>query len=52
MKGYGYSSLYSLFFDLRGIAFAAWTLAAFAIGALAGVLIRRVLPAMFATLAA
>jgi hypothetical protein len=52
MKGYGYSSLYSLFFDLRGIAFAAWTLAAFAIGVLAGVLIRRVLPAMFATLAA
>ena len=52
MKGYGYSSLYSLFFDLRGIAFAAWTLTAFAIGALAGVLIRRVLPAMFATLAA
>jgi hypothetical protein len=51
-NGYGYSSLYSLFFDLRGIAFAAWTLAAFAIGALAGVLIRRVLPAMFATLAA
>jgi len=37
---------------LRGIAFAVWTLAAFAIGALAGVLIRRVLPAMFATLAA
>ena len=52
MKGYGYSSLAPLFFDLRGIAFAAWTLAAFAIGALAGVLIRRVLPAMFATLAA
>jgi hypothetical protein len=52
MKGYGYSPLYPLFFDLRGIAFAAWTLAAFAIGALAGVLIRRVLPAMFATLAA
>jgi hypothetical protein len=52
MKGYGYSSLYSLFFDLRGIAFAAWTLAAFAIGVFAGVLIRRVLPAMFTTLAA
>ena len=29
----------------------AWTLAAFAIGALAGILIRRVIPAMFATLA-
>jgi ABC-type transport system involved in multi-copper enzyme maturation permease subunit len=52
MKGYGYSSLAPTFFDLRGIALAAWALAAFAIGALAGVLIRRVLPAMFATLAA
>jgi uncharacterized protein YneF (UPF0154 family) len=38
-------------FDLRGIAFAAWTLAAFAIGALAGMLIRRVVPAIAATLA-
>jgi ABC-2 family transporter protein len=52
MNGYGYSSLAPTFFDLRGVAFAAWTLVAFAIGALAGVLIRRVLPAMFATLAA
>jgi hypothetical protein len=39
-------------FDLRGIAFAAWTLAAFAIGGLAGMLIRRVVPAILATLAA
>ena len=39
-------------FDLRGDAFAAWTLAAFAIGALAGMLIRRVVPAIAATLAA
>jgi ABC-2 family transporter len=39
-------------FDLRGVAFAAWTLAAFAIGALAGLLIRRVVPAIAATLAA
>ena len=39
-------------FDLRGIGFAAWTLAAFAIGALAGMLIRRVVPAIVATLAA
>jgi ABC-type transport system involved in multi-copper enzyme maturation permease subunit len=39
-------------FDLRGIALAAWTLAAFAIGALAGIVIRRVIPAMFATFAA
>jgi hypothetical protein len=39
-------------FDLRGVAFAAWTLAAFAIGSLSGVLVRRVVPAMLATLAA
>ena len=39
-------------FDLRGIAFAAWTLMAFAIGALAGMLIRRVVPAIVATLSA
>src|ERR1700729_4365397 len=39
-------------FDLRGIAFPAWTLAAFAMGALAGMLIRRVVPAIVATLAA
>jgi hypothetical protein len=38
-------------FDLRGVAFAAWTLAAFAIGALAGMLIRRVATAIAATLA-
>jgi ABC-type transport system involved in multi-copper enzyme maturation permease subunit len=38
-------------FGTRGIAFAAWTLAAFAIGALAGMLIRRTVPAMAATLA-
>jgi len=38
-------------FDLRGVAFAAWTLAAFAIGALVGMLIRRVVPAIVATLA-
>jgi ABC-2 family transporter len=38
-------------FDLRGIALAAWTLAAFAIGALAGMLIRRVVPAIATTLA-
>ena len=37
-------------FDLRGVSFAAWTLAAFAIGILAGVLIRRVVPAIVATL--
>ncbi len=38
-------------FDLRGVAFAAWALAAFAIGALVGMLIRRVVPALAATMA-
>jgi len=38
-------------FDLRGITFAAWTLAAFAIGGLAGMVIRRVVPSIVATLA-
>jgi ABC-type transport system involved in multi-copper enzyme maturation permease subunit len=37
-------------FDLRGVTFAAWTLAAFAVGVLAGALIRRVVPAIVATL--
>jgi hypothetical protein len=37
-------------FDLRGVGFPAWTLAAFAIGVLAGTLIRRVVPAIAATL--
>ena len=45
------SALAHWLFDLRGVAFAAWTLAAFAIGALAGLLIRRVVPAIVATLA-
>jgi hypothetical protein len=40
------------YFELTGIAFAAWTLAAFAIGALTGVLIRKVVPAIAATMAA
>jgi hypothetical protein len=38
-------------FDLHGVAFAAWTLAAFAIGALAGMLIRRIVPTIAITLA-
>ncbi len=38
-------------FDLLGVALAAWTLTAFAIGVVAGFLIRRVIPAVFATLA-
>ncbi len=39
-------------FGLGEVAFAAWTLAAFAIGALTGMLIRRTVPAIAATLAA
>jgi hypothetical protein len=39
------------YFNLTGVAFAAWTLAAFAIGAFAGVLIRRVVPAIAAAMA-
>jgi hypothetical protein len=39
-------------FASRGIAFGAWTLAAFAIGAFLGMLIRRIIPAMAATLGA
>jgi ABC-type transport system involved in multi-copper enzyme maturation permease subunit len=46
------SVLSATVFDTRGIVFAAWTLAAFAIGALTGMLIRRIVPAMAATLAA
>ena len=41
-----------LVFDLHGVTFAAWTLAACSIGALAGMLIRRVVPAIAATMAA
>jgi hypothetical protein len=39
-------------FGLRGVTYAAWTLAGFAIGALVGLLIRRVVPAVAVTLAA
>jgi hypothetical protein len=49
---YGLSPLMSTTFDLRGVAFAGWTLLGFSIGVLAGILIRRTVPAMFATLAA
>jgi ABC-2 family transporter protein len=48
----GYTPFYPALFDLRGVGFAAWTLVAFSIGALAGMLIRRVVPAIAATLAA
>jgi ABC-type transport system involved in multi-copper enzyme maturation permease subunit len=47
---YGNSPLVTVF-SLREVTFPAWTLAAFAIGALAGMLIRRVVPAIVATLA-
>jgi hypothetical protein len=39
-------------FDLREVALVGWTLVAFAIGAAAGMLIRRVVPAIAASLAA
>lgn len=45
-------SLFPGLFDLRGVAFGAWVLAAFAIGCLAGMLLRRVVPAIVATLIA
>jgi hypothetical protein len=48
----GDSSFDPQYFELTGIGFAAWTLAAFAIGALAGVLIRKVVPAIAAAMAA
>ena len=48
----GLSPLAATTFDLHGVAFAAWTLVAFAIGVVAGILIRRVVPAMFATIVA
>lgn len=44
-------ALFPTVFDLSGVALAAWTLTAFALGAFTGVVIRRVVPAMFATLA-
>ena len=39
-------------FDLEGAAYAAWTLTGFCLGAFLGMLLRRVLPAMAATLGA
>ena len=48
----GYVSPFSArVFGLLEVAFAAWTLAAFAIGVLAGMVIRRAVPAIAATLA-
>jgi ABC-type transport system involved in multi-copper enzyme maturation permease subunit len=37
-------------FSTHGLAFAAWTLAAFTIGAMFGMLVRRIVPAMALTL--
>ncbi|MGH3193771.1 MAG: hypothetical protein ACRDOL_42245 [Streptosporangiaceae bacterium] len=48
----GLNDLDATVFDTHGIVFAAWTLAAFIIGAFGGMLIRRILPAMAATLGA
>jgi hypothetical protein len=45
------NSPFANLFSLREVTFPAWTLATFAIGALAGMLIRRVVPAIVATLA-
>jgi hypothetical protein len=42
---------FAVVFGLREVTFPAWTLAAFATGALAGMLIRRVVPAIVAALA-
>ena len=42
---------FAVVFGLRQVTFPAWTLAAFAAGALAGMLIRRVVPAIIAALA-
>jgi len=42
---------FAVAFGLREVTFPAWALAAFATGALAGMLIRRVVPAIAATLA-
>jgi hypothetical protein len=48
----GMNVLAATVFTTRGIAFAAWTLVAFALGAFLGMLIRRIIPAMAATLGA
>ena len=44
------SVLSATVFDTRGIAFAAWTLSAFAIGVFLGMVFRRIVPAMAVTL--
>jgi hypothetical protein len=46
------SGIRPVFFNVRGIDFAAWTLIAFAIAAFAGVLVRKTMPALAVSLAA
>lgn len=46
------SGIRPTFFNVRGVNFTAWTLAAFAIAVFAGASIKRVIPAMAAALAA
>lgn len=46
------NGLAAINFDLRGVAFTSWTLVAFALGGLAGIVIRSVVPAIIAALAA
>lgn len=48
----GHSLMLPPVFPLNGVAFAAWTLAAFALAAFAGVVIRRTVPAMGTAVAA
>ncbi len=48
----GMNVLAATVFDTRGVGFAAWALLAFAVGAFLGMLIRRTVPAMAATLGA
>jgi ABC-type transport system involved in multi-copper enzyme maturation permease subunit len=50
LENAGMNVLAATVFDTRGISFAAWTLAAFAIGAFFGMLLRRIVPAMAATM--
>jgi hypothetical protein len=50
LENAGMNVLAATVFDTRGISFAAWTLAAFSIGAFLGMLIRRIIPALAATL--
>jgi hypothetical protein len=48
----GMNVLAATVFGTRGTDFAAWTLVAFAVGAFFGMLLRRIIPAMAATLGA